>query len=143
MQRNYLKLGYSIAGSTNYPGAFTPSILDTFATTGIDFTSNYGLLWTSLSTPTGNTRCVAVSSTGQYQTLVLYNTNLYISSDYGSTWTGISTLLKDTTAIAISSSGQYQSLLIYSASSATLIYYSRNYGNTWTATTTSSKTSLA
>ena len=71
---------------------------------------------------------VAISSTGQYQTAVHYDRNIYTSTDFGVNWTQReSTRLWN--RVSISSSGEYQTATVRSGQ----IYTSSNSGVTWTA----------
>jgi hypothetical protein len=77
---------------------------------------------------------VALSASGQYQTVLLAN-GVYLSSNYGSYWT--STGLSSALAwwrVAMSASGQYQTLVIYGG----VIYISSDYGNNWASVTSTS-----
>ena len=48
--------------------------------------NDYGSTWTQAGLP-DNWQSVSVSSSGMYQTAVIYGGLIYISSDYGKTWT--------------------------------------------------------
>lgn len=71
----------------------------------------------------------AISSTGQYQIISVYNGSIRISNDYGVTWNSKISVLQFH-GVAISSSGQYQSACVYGG----YIYTSNNYGVTWIQT---------
>jgi hypothetical protein len=88
----------------------------------IQVSSDYGVTWTAKGPANLGPIEVAVSSTGQYQTVVGGSGGGYISSDYGVTWTakGISG-----DSIAMSSTGQYQTINGISVSS--------DYGATWSS----------
>jgi hypothetical protein len=72
---------------------------------------------------------VSLSSTGQYQTAVVFSGQIYTSSDYGINWTA-----RDSNriwySVSLSSTGQYQTAVVYGVQ----IYFSRNYGVTWSNT---------
>jgi hypothetical protein len=117
------------------------------STTGnIYISSNYGLsnTWypTGLSTlPTNNAgfvyQSVAVSATGQYQTVVSSVNNGYIftSTAYGAlnTW-NISVTYLWFNSVSMSSNGQYQTAAILYSTNAGNIYTSNNYGQSWNLT---------
>jgi hypothetical protein len=70
---------------------------------------------------------VSLSSTGQYQTAVVYSSGqIYTSSDYGVNWTARDSN-RNWQSVSISSTGQYQTAVVYGVQ----IYFSRNYGVTW------------
>ncbi len=66
--------------------------------------------------------------TGQYQTAVVPNGQIYVSSDYGNTWTAKESN-RNWYGVSISSTGQYQTAAVVSGQ----IYISSDYGNTWIA----------
>ena len=91
--------------------------------------SQFALNWTAVNQlPIANWLGIAVSATGQYQTVGGVSTGIYYSSNYGQTWTYIA-LSGNIWSIAMSASGQYQVTCI----SGGTIYYSSTYGQTWTA----------
>jgi UDP-3-O-[3-hydroxymyristoyl] glucosamine N-acyltransferase len=112
--------------------------------------SNYGSSWTIPAFKTDNGFAnIAMSSTGQYQTVVstykvgYFNTSsakCYVSSDYGKTgsWNLKLNLTEGNNfkSISMSSSGQYQTICGYipdmNYSKNIFIYSSDDYGNTWT-----------
>ena len=76
----------------------------------------------------------AISSSGQYQTVLAYGGLLYTSSDYGSTWVNPTNLgSREWHSVSISSTGQYQTAGTIPTldSYRGMIYVSRDYGNTW------------
>ena len=85
---------------------------------------------------------VAMSSTGQYQTAVLYNVaipngafKIYKSSNYGVDWTSIQINSVDVNSaycVAMSATGQYQVFIQNYSSTYINAYISTNYGSTWT-----------
>jgi len=77
----------------------------------------------------GSINDTAISSTGQYQIISVWNGSIIVSNDYGSTWTSkISS--KQFHGVAVSSSGQYMSACVYGE----YIYTSSDYGVTWSQT---------
>lgn len=91
--------------------------------------SQFGQIWTPVNQlPAATWTAVAVSASGQYQTVGSNGSGLYYSSNYGQTWTfaSMSGYIVD---LKISASGQYQ----IAAISGGGINYSSNYGQTWTA----------
>jgi hypothetical protein len=76
---------------------------------------------------------LAISSTGQYQIIVIANTGIYRSSDYGVTWTIVTgTSATIWMAVAISASGQYQTAVSNGTNS---ILRSADYGVNWSIPT--------
>jgi hypothetical protein len=94
----------------------------------LDYTQ-FGLNWSIVNQlPLGiNYGTVAMSATGQYQTVGGNIGTIYYSSNYGQTWTPV-TLAGNITSIAISASGQYQIICAFGTNG---IYYSSTYGQTW------------
>jgi len=90
--------------------------------------STYGTNWIQ-SYSLANTRNIAISSTGQYQTVIIDQGNtIYTSSNYGVNWSARTTSSSEYwRSICVSSTGQYQSAgTLYRGT-----YYSINYGATW------------
>jgi len=90
--------------------------------------SSYGTNWTK-SYDLASTQSIAISSTGQYQTVILDDGNkIYTSSDYGATWNDRTTPDSENwRSLCVSSTGKYQSVgTIYHGT-----YYSNNNGATW------------
>ena len=88
---------------------------------------------------TGNTVNVtglAMSATGQYQTITLYeNIGFYISTDFGNTWSFTSPIgYTNTKCVDISASGQYQ----IASGTHGYICVSNDYGKNWVVTWPSS-----
>jgi photosystem II stability/assembly factor-like uncharacterized protein len=80
-----------------------------------------------------NWTAVALSSNGQYQTVLEYGGGIYRSENYGVNWTNVSPSGYTTSAwsgISISDTGQYQSAVAYQ----TTIFLSGDYGVSWTQT---------
>ena len=91
--------------------------------------SQFGQIWTPVNQlPRATWTAVAISASGQYQTVGSNGSGIYYSSNYGQTWTfaSMSGYIID---VKISASGQYQ----IAAISGGGINYSSNYGQTWTA----------
>jgi hypothetical protein len=80
---------------------------------------------------------VAVSSSGEYQTTVGYdsvdNGYIYSSNDYGSNWYQTKDLSNVLISVAMSSSGQHQTAVGYNSrsDSSACIYTTNNYGSVW------------
>ena len=138
-------------------GAFKITYLNNYQNCGIYTSNDYGNNWTlvrDLSNNSPSLTCVAMSSSGQYQTALggcLNTTNkstgIYISSDYGATWsatakmktTGALFIISfniDWSTVAVSSSGQYQTACAINLG----IFYSNDYGNNWSGPVNSSDT---
>jgi hypothetical protein len=108
---------------------------------GVDMTQ-FGLTsWTSVtSLPTGlKWSSIALSSSGQYQTVVAGNAegNIYTSDNYGKSWN--KQILVDSNfywfSVSMSASGQYQTAVnTNDSNSKGNIHTSSNYGKTWTKT---------
>ena len=103
----------------------------------LDFSNNYGSTWTPIYGIPGETlNSIAMSSNGQYQTVVTTGTgnlgNIYTSANYGFTWTiNSSVTTKYWTQIAMSANGQYQTATVYGGN----IWINTNYGRgNWTDT---------
>lgn len=98
---------------------------------------NYGTNWTQ-SNILGirNWKCVALSSTAQYQIAISQDSetiaSLWISKNYGKNWTSSAITAKNASSVTISSDGKYQRIALYSNQNS---LYSNNYGDTWTSTT--------
>jgi len=99
--------------------------------------SDYGMTWTPLDNdtelynsietfPTGG---IALSYTGQYQTIVIEY--IYISSDFGLTWTNVSNSNgfdeRNWEGIAMSSDGKYQTAIENGGD----VHISNDFGNSW------------
>jgi hypothetical protein len=103
--------------------------------TSIWVSSDYGLSWINRTGAMG-ARGVAMSSDGQYQTVVASDGSWYgiwRSTNYGQSFTRIDPVGSSQfwLAIAMSSSGQYQTAL-YSINGSGMMYVSSNYGANWT-----------
>jgi len=72
---------------------------------------------------------VSVSSTGLYQTAVVYGGKIYTSSDYGVNWTERQSNNRDWSSVSISATGEYQTAI---AANSSQIYTSTDYGVNWT-----------
>jgi len=99
--------------------------LITFSRFGITL-KNVGALFTQRLTPSG-WKDIAISSSGQYQSVISQNNQIFTSSDFGITWIPRSIVLT-WKAIALSVSGQYQSAVVTNGN----IYTSSDFGVTWT-----------
>jgi len=92
--------------------------------------STYGKGWIGPVVSASNTQNIAISSTGQYQTVIFdLSNNILVSSNYGISWSNRTTSSSEYwRSICVSSTGQYQSAgTLYRGT-----YYSTNYGATWT-----------
>jgi len=78
---------------------------------------------------------LAMSSTGQYQSISVANGNIYTSNNYGNNWTDISMVQTQRWSdVAISSTGQYQASVskgYYGSNVSGNIHISSDYGQTW------------
>jgi len=128
LDQNVRWTGVAISSATGqYQAAVSPSA-------GLAYLSNnYGQNWTQIAKSVLNNMCVAISSTGQYQTIGAFG--ISISNDYGRTWTSRSTSTYDFRSVDISDSGQYQ---IISGRDGILV--SNDYGQTWVQKITVSAT---
>lgn len=91
--------------------------------------SDFGASWSFSSAPIpySNWKSVAMSSSGQYVTLVSLNSYIWVSSDYGVSYTAKTAYpATNWAAVVMSSNGQYQ------VAGRDTIYRSTNYGSTWT-----------
>ena len=100
---------------------------------GIYYSSDYGVTWTQSNITTINPQHGAMSASGKYACILMWNTSdICISNNYGVTWTYITTDIpfggypENLFNIAISASGQYQVI-----GKDYGLYYSTNYGITW------------
>jgi len=106
--------------------------------------TNYGNTWTQIAAITGTLsyNAVSISSTGQYQTIVVNNGALWNSRNYGSSWAMNPTAPTGANAwagISLSSTGQYQTAV----TSTNGIYMSSNYGSTFSQASTNTCYSIA
>ena len=111
----------------------------------------------SMSSQNNNYFSVAMSSSGQYQTIVAFGpsssgtsnsvtSNMFTSSNYGNTWTIVpqaafnnngstgsspSSPTWDWRSVSMSASGQYQTAVASTSSIPDYIYISNNYGVNW------------
>lgn len=93
--------------------------------------SNYGNNWTDIGTSLGlnnkNWLSVAISSLGQYQSIVDDLGDIYISNNYGKIWLlSFNMGYSPTISISMSDTGEYQT-----ASNGIQIFISSDYGKTW------------
>lgn len=77
-------------------------------------------------------QAIAISTTGQYQTAVVFGGYIYSSMDYGYSWSPSSTLAKSWEDISMSGDGKYQTAVENNG----YIYISSNFGNSFSATAT-------
>ena len=99
--------------------------------------TNFGKNWN----PEGTSQTwgdITMSSTGQYQTGVVYIGGIYQSSNYGITWTKSNSISTFWQGVAMSSNGKYQTAVSSNQVSTIpgnvtsgAIYYSLDYGHTW------------
>jgi len=76
---------------------------------------------------------VGMSSSGQYQTIIMSPGFIYNSDDFGKTWIINYSIGDNWTSVAISATGQYQ--VVTSDISNSSIVMSYDYGNSWTKIT--------
>jgi hypothetical protein len=123
------------AGAFGFPAPYkliaTPSINFDLTQFGQNLTSTTFPLYYGL-------KKVAISGSGQYQSIASYYTILR-SADYGVTWTDVNTGVTDPywQSIAMSESGEIQTAVRYSQ-----IYQSTDYGVSWTLLQTFSDVSF-
>jgi hypothetical protein len=96
--------------------------------------------WTKRTQFTGSWISISLSSTGQYQSAVIYSGGsgqfIYTSSDYGVNWTKRTQFTGYWHSISLSSTGQYQSAVINQpGGDGQFIYTSSDYGVNWTKRT--------
>ncbi len=102
----------------------TNGIKDAFVPPGGSTLSHPKLL--TVSEASSEIKDSAISTTGQYQIVSIWNGSIRVSNDFGSTWNPkIST--KQFHGVAVSSTGQYQSACVFGEH----IYTSDDYGVTW------------
>jgi len=142
---------YSVWRSTDYGVSWTVSLGTSSYNTSISASGQYQLVRTDVGTfyssdyavtwiqqpnsPQANLSGIAMSSSGQYQTIVQYGGYIYYSSDYGINWAASSSINDRATAVAMSSSGQYQTVCLDSVTFGNAIYYSTDYGVNWIQST--------
>jgi photosystem II stability/assembly factor-like uncharacterized protein len=127
-QQNIIADWQSVAMSAD--GMFITATL--ILSDNIHISNNYGVTWAiviaqhpdSIDVTFNN---IALSSTGQYQTLTERYSYIYSSNDYGMSWS-IGTLSKNWQSIAMSDNGSIRIAV------ADYIYVSIDYGVTWTQT---------
>lgn len=92
--------------------------------------TDFGATFSTSGSPgASNWKGVAISSSGQYVTIVSYTSYIWVSSDYGASYTA-KTAYPGTqwVPVVMSSNGQYQ------VAGRGTIYRSTNFGSTWTNT---------
>jgi hypothetical protein len=127
----------SMSSTGQYQTACVGSESFPFTGPGAIYTSkDYGASWDKQSSPvmTDDWRSVSVSSTGQYQTAVIFDGRIYTSADYGSAWTISTAPRANWISVSVSSgTGQYQTAV--DSGDKLLhdnIYDSADFGRTWT-----------
>jgi len=101
-----------------------------YVTTGYWATGTVTITTPGFGTTTFN--CIAMSSTGQYQTVGSVS-SIFVSNTSGATFTNIYTTSSPIYGVAMSYSGQYQTVVTGSAN----YYYSTNYGSSWNSSSIS------
>jgi hypothetical protein len=123
------------SSAVSYSGQYMAVISAKTSANDVFVSSNYGVTWTNVTTSVTNSMVykahIAMSSTGQYMTIVGYTANGGIySSNYGVTWNNTSGLASDNTFWSVmSSNGQYQYAVC--GYQYTGLKVSSNYGATW------------
>ena len=121
----------------------TPTNVAAYSTAPLSggFDASFGTvaLTQRLTTPTtyvsGSWLSGSLSSTGQYQSVVVGSGNIWTSSNFGVTWTERTTgSTRSWSTISLSSTGQYQSAVVDGRN----IWTSSDFGVTWTERTTGS-----
>jgi photosystem II stability/assembly factor-like uncharacterized protein len=128
-------------GAQGAIGVIDPNTLTIFSEFGISLT-NIGSTWTTRNTSAAYTwQSVAMSSSGQYQTSLVNDGNIWTSNDYGNTWTENTTIssIQDWYFVSISASGQYQTAVVRNGD----IYISSDYGTIWTISSAGQKNWIA
>ena len=132
--RNWNSNGIAMNASGQYQTAVDQGGL------GIWNSNDYGITWTqnqsllqnqNAQNPYNLWRAVAISSTGEYQTVVNYNTGyIWNSVDYGVTWSQNQNTpsIYGLQSVAVSASGQYQT-----ATNGSNTWTSTDYGVTWSS----------
>jgi photosystem II stability/assembly factor-like uncharacterized protein len=97
--------------------------------------SNYGVSWIIVGpvwgVPFFGGICIAISATGQFQTVISPGNIGFTSLNYGLSWNQFSIGVgNNNTRVAMSASGQYQTIV--SSNNVALLFNSSNYGQTWT-----------
>lgn len=131
-------------GGTNYWGQTGTNIYYTNGSVGIGTNNPQALLdinntWSFNSSLPLNITNIAVSSTGQYQTVIDNYNKYYVSNNYGKTWTTFTltgVTFNQLAGLTISTTGQYQFITYYTIINSTTassgFIYSNTYGATWT-----------
>jgi hypothetical protein len=95
------------------------------------YSSTYGAYWTQISSAPSIPSVIAISASGQYQSVVGESDGkIYYSNNYGTTWTLSNSISAAWISLCMSSSGKYQMACVFAGS----IYYSVNYGVSWIST---------
>jgi len=113
-------------------GQYQTGVLGTTGTgRGIWVSSDFGENWTNVLTVSNPVR-VAVSSTGQYQTICTNNGQIWRSADSGQNWQAVETN-RTWKSVAMSSTGEYQTAVVTGGQ----VYRSTDFGQTWNLITNS------
>jgi hypothetical protein len=121
------------ASSYNFIAVSADGVYQTVASFNTIYVSNNtGASFSLVNTTAGAVRGVAVSSSGQFQTVVTVNGYYYVSLDFGQTWsTGfLSGVVFQ--SVCVHASGRYQ----FAITSTTGVYESTDYGASWTLVST-------
>jgi hypothetical protein len=131
-------------------GQYQIAISNTSSTAGTAVRSlDYGRTWTTITALTGDNTgnpslnpgddwiSVAISATGQYQTVVPSSGQIRRSIDYGAGWEAVATD-RIWRYVAMSATGEYQTAVHYSGA----IWTSRDFGVTWTSNSSAGSTAL-
>ena len=127
-------------------GQYQTAVGSVFFNSGLSFvSSDYGHTWSDAPLPQLPYTSIAMSDDGQYQTIVSFDSSLYISSDYGKTWSftnqqsDFTALQLTWFAVSMSSDGKYQTSVTFGSffnegnyNQYGTIYRSDDYGHTWT-----------
>ena len=114
------------------------------ASTKLFISSDSGATWTLVTLPTLPRNALfksnTMSSSGQYQSLVVYGNGLapgsiYVSNDYGVTWTAVPNISDENLyGVSMSGTGEYQTAVSFATGQN--CYISTNYGVSWNPVTT-------
>lgn len=157
---NIINSPSKIKFSTYFPGdpyIFTISLDGKYQISYIDnniyFSNDSGISWTyfnysnlvssnNFNISNLNKKNIAISSTGQYITIILNSISILYTKDYGINWkvfnNEYTTLVYDWVSIAMSNNGKYQTLI----SKNNGIFYSNNYSDSWLFSANNLKNSL-
>jgi hypothetical protein len=105
----------------------TPAGLSYGTVNLIVVSGNIGTTWTQTNAQASNWQSSSLSSSGQYQTAVIYGGYIWTSNNYGTSWTSHNNTTYYCNSVSISASGQYQTAVTNGAG----IYTSNNLGVSW------------